>query len=126
VFTERGYDGRRVLVWDLEKHRKASMALDERCDVRVVRAREKVSFPVAWHGAILGLSRPLADGDRIDDLSQSALRGAALGLAHLPRCTQVRHQLLLQHAACLDKAVRLLGMVGSLARAKYFGVPTTT
>jgi hypothetical protein len=28
--------------------------------------------------------RPLADGDRIDDLSQSALRGAGVGLAHLP------------------------------------------
>jgi hypothetical protein len=24
-------------------------------------------------------------------------------LAHLPCCTQVRHQLLFQHAACLDK-----------------------
>src|SRR5271163_1626324 len=44
-----------------------------------------------FYGAILGLSRPLADGNRIDDLSQSALGGAALGLAHLPRCTQVRH-----------------------------------
>ena len=31
------------------------------------------------------------------------LGGAAFGLAHLPRCTQVRHQRLLQHAACLDK-----------------------
>src|SRR5262249_47377504 len=60
-------------------------------------------FPVAWHGAIVGLGRPLADGSRIDDLSQSALGGAAFGLAHLPRCTQLRHQRLLQHAACLDK-----------------------
>jgi hypothetical protein len=55
VFTERGYYGLRVLARDLEKHRKASMALDERRDVRVVRSGEKVSFPVAWHGALLGL-----------------------------------------------------------------------
>ena len=103
MFTERGYHGCGVLARDLEKHRKASMALDERHDVGVVRSGEEVSFPVAWHGAILDLGRPLADGDGIDDLSQSALRGAALGLAHLPRCTQVRHQLLLQHAACLNK-----------------------
>ena len=48
----------------------------------------KVSFPVAWHGAIVGLGRPLADGSRIDDLSQSALGSAAFGLAHLPRRTQ--------------------------------------
>ena len=79
------------------------MALDERHDVRVVCSGEKVSFPVAWHSAVLGLGRPLADRDGIDDLPQSALRGAALGLAHLPRCSQVRHQLLLQHAACLNK-----------------------
>src|SRR4029077_5200094 len=54
VFTERGYYGRRVLARDFEKHRKASMALDQRRDVRVVRSGEKVSFPVAWHGALLG------------------------------------------------------------------------
>ena len=103
VFTERGYHGRRVLARNLEKHHKASMALDQRRDVRVVRSGEKISFPVAWHGAVLDLGWPLADGDHIDDLSQSALRGAALGLAHLPRFTQVCRQLLLQHTAGLNK-----------------------
>ena len=28
---------------------------------------------MAWHGALLGLGRPLADGDRIDDLSSPLL-----------------------------------------------------
>jgi hypothetical protein len=42
---------------DLEKHHKASMAFDERRDVRVVCSGEKVSFPVAWHGAVLHLRR---------------------------------------------------------------------
>jgi hypothetical protein len=51
MFTERGYYGRRVLARDFEKHRKASMALDERRDVRVVCSGEKISCPVAWHGA---------------------------------------------------------------------------
>src|SRR6187431_3208478 len=36
VFTERGDDGRGVLARDFEKHRKTRVALDERCDVRVV------------------------------------------------------------------------------------------
>ncbi len=72
----------RVLARDLEKHRKASMALDQRRDVRVVRSGEKVSFPVAWHGALLGLGRPLANGDRIDDLSLSALGGAAVPIVN--------------------------------------------
>jgi hypothetical protein len=37
------------------------MMLDERCDVGVVRPGEKISFPVAWHGAILDLLRGKAD-----------------------------------------------------------------
>ena len=77
------------------------MAFDERRDVRVVCPGEKISFPVTWHGAVLSLGRPFADGDSIDDLSQSALCGAALGLTHLPGRPQMRHQLFLQHAAGL-------------------------
>jgi hypothetical protein len=87
VFTERGYHGRRVLARDLKKHHKPRMALDQRDDVRVVRSGEKISFPMTWHGAVLNLGWPVADGDHIDDLSQSALGGAALGLTHLPRFT---------------------------------------
>lgn len=59
----------------------------------------QVSFPVAWHSAILGLSRPLADGGGIEDVSQSALRGAAFGLAHLPRGTQVTNLFVYVHVA---------------------------
>ena len=81
MFSERGDHGRGVLARNLEKHHKAGMALDKRRDVRVVCSAEKVSFPVAWHSAIVSLGWPFADGNRIDDLSQSALRGAALGLA---------------------------------------------
>jgi hypothetical protein len=43
---------------------------------------------VAGHSAIVSLGRPLADGNRIDDLSQPALGGAALGLARI--CRAVR------------------------------------
>ena len=50
VFTERGYYGRRVLARDFEKHRKASMALDERRDVRVVRSGEKDGRMSAFGG----------------------------------------------------------------------------
>jgi hypothetical protein len=91
VLAERGYYSRRVLARHLEKHHKASMAFDERHDVRVVRSAEKVTFPVTWHGAVIGIGWPFTNGDGIDNLSQSALRSAALGLTHLPRCTQVRH-----------------------------------
>jgi len=46
---------------------------------------EKVSFPMAWYGAVLNLGRSFSDGDRIDNLPQSAFGGAALRLGHLPR-----------------------------------------
>src|SRR6266404_7730241 len=55
------------------------------------------------HGTILGLRRPLADRDRIDDLTKPILRRATLGLAHLPRRAQVRHEFLLQHPAGLNE-----------------------
>ena len=103
MFGERADHGCGVPARDLEKHHKAGMALDQRGDVRVVRPGEKISFPVTWHGAVLSLGWPVADRDRIDDLSQSALGVAALRLAHLPRRPQMRHQLLLQHAAGLNK-----------------------
>src|SRR4029450_10985473 len=81
----RGDPVRRVTAGDLEKHHKAGMALDERCDVRVIRATEKVPFPMAGHSAVIDLGRPFADGNRIDDLSQPALCRATLGLAAAPR-----------------------------------------
>ena len=79
------------------------MAFDERRDVRVVCSAEKVSFPMARHGAVFNLGWSFADGDRIDNLPQPALGGAALGLAHLPSCPQMRHQLLFQRASRLNK-----------------------
>ncbi len=103
MFSQRGNHGRRVLAGDLEKHHKARMALDQSRDVRVVGSGEKVPFPVAGHGTVLDLGRPFADGHRVNDLSQPVLRRAALGLAHLPRCAQVRHQLLFQHTAGLNE-----------------------
>jgi hypothetical protein len=103
VLGERADHGRRILARHLEQHRKARLTLDKCRNVRVVRSGEKVSFPMTWNGAILSLGRPLPNGDCVDDLSQSALRGAAFGLAHLARGTQMRRQLLLQYAARLNE-----------------------
>ena len=52
---------------------------------------------------ILNLGGPLADGDHIEDMPLSTLRVVALGATHPPRSTQLRRQLLLQHAAGLDE-----------------------
>ena len=49
------------------------------------------------------LGGPLADGDHIEDMPLSTLRVVARGVTHPPRGTQLRRQLLLQHAAGLDE-----------------------
>src|SRR5580693_2887711 len=72
-------------------------------DVRVVRSGKKVSFPMPWHSAILNLGGPLADGDHIEDMPLSTRRVVALGATQQPLGTQLRRQLLLQHAAGLDE-----------------------
>ena len=71
--------------------------------MRIVRSGKKVSFPMPRHSAILNLGGPLADGDHIEDMPLSTLRVVALGVTHPPRSTQLRRQLLLQHAAGLDE-----------------------
>jgi hypothetical protein len=55
VLGERGHHRCRVLPWKLDEHRKAAVALDECCDVCILRSVKKVSFPMARHGAILDL-----------------------------------------------------------------------
>ena len=49
------------------------------------------------------LGGPLADGDHIEDMPLSTRPVVALGVTHPPRSTQLRRQLLLQHAAGLDE-----------------------
>src|SRR5262249_19579737 len=89
--------------WNLDEHRKAALALDQCHDVRIVRSGKKISFPMARHGTILYLGGSLADGDHIEYVSLSILGLAAFCVAHLPPGTPLRRQLLLQHAAGLNK-----------------------
>src|SRR5215469_14006288 len=103
VLGKLSNNSRRVLAGNPDEHRKARIALDESGYVRVVRSGKKVAFPMPWHGAILNLGRPLADGDHIEDMPLSTLRVVAVGATHPPRSTQMRRQLLLQHAAGLDE-----------------------
>jgi hypothetical protein len=38
---------------------------------------------VTWHGTVIGIGWPFTNGDGIDNLSQSALRSAALGFVNV-------------------------------------------
>src|SRR2546425_10676629 len=104
IFAEcRNYAGG-LLSWELDQHREARMALDERSHVRVVGARQQVAFPMPGNGAVLDFGRTFSDRNRIDDLSrQPAWRGAAFRIAHAPPGPQMPDQLFLEHPAGLDK-----------------------
>src|SRR4029077_21047468 len=82
---------------------KAAVAFDERHDVRVACSGKKISFPMARNGTILGLGGSLADRDHIEYVPLSVPGLGAFGVTHLPPCTQLCRQLLLQHAARLNK-----------------------
>ena len=79
------------------------MALDECGDVRIVCSGLKVAFPMAWHGTILSFSGSFTDGEHIKYVSLSVFGLATFCVAHLPPGTQLCRQLLLQHAAGLNK-----------------------
>src|SRR3989440_10378788 len=98
MLSERGNHSRRVLPWKLDEHRKAAVAFDERHHVRVACSGKKISFPMARNCTILGLGGSLADRDHIEYVPLSILGLAAFGVTHLPPCTQLCPELLLQHA----------------------------
>ena len=58
---------------------------------------------MARNCAILGLGGSVADRDHIEYVPLSILGLGAFGVTHLPPCTQLCRQLLLQHAARLNK-----------------------
>ena len=89
--------------------------------MRVVRSGKKVSFPMPRHSAILNLGGPLADRDHIEDMPLSTLRVVALGVTHPPRSTQLRRQLLFQHAAGLDEEAAIDLFVRYLACSWWVG-----
>src|SRR5437763_6770013 len=47
--------------WQVEQHREAGGALDERPDRRAVEPQDQVALPVAGDGPLVGLGRPLTD-----------------------------------------------------------------
>jgi hypothetical protein len=55
------------------------MAFDERHDVRVVRSAEKVTFPVTWHGAVIGIGWPFTNGDGPTPLGVASTRTLSMG-----------------------------------------------
>ena len=64
-----------VFAFDPHEHHVARVTFDQGGDLAVVAAEQEITFPVTGHSTILGLSRSLADTDRIGD---AAMTGALL------------------------------------------------
>ena len=114
VLGKRRNDRRRVLARKLDQHGKAAVALNQCGDVRIVPAAKKIAFPMARYGTILGLGRPLADRDHIEDVSLPTPGIVAFGETHLTSGAQVRRQLLFQYAARLNEQTAIDRFVGYL------------
>ena len=68
---DQGVDhGLGVLARHPDQHHVAGMAFHQRRDLATVTAEQQVTFPVAGHGPVLGLGRPLTDRYRVTDLAQ--------------------------------------------------------
>ncbi len=88
---ERGYDAVGVLVGDLGEEHVTGLTLDQRCDVTVARAGNRIPLPVAGDGEVPCGGRTFAD------------RAC---------CAQTGRQLLLQNAPGPDEQASIGGLMG--------------
>jgi hypothetical protein len=98
----RSDDTEAFLPWEVDQHREAGRALDERADRRTFKADEQVTFPVAGNGAVLGLGGAFADEHVGGDVSPGSLSCPGPRYAQRPSGPQAGNQLALQRAAPLD------------------------
>jgi hypothetical protein len=89
------------------------MALDQRGNMRILRTRNQVAFPMAGNGAVFNLSGTFADRYCIHDLSSSlALSGRLLGAPHRAPRAQMAKQLPLQDPARLEEQTAVNRLMG--------------
>src|SRR5215470_3071345 len=93
-----------VFVRDLDQHHVARMALNECCDITVLRSANQVALPVARDRTILNRCRSFSDGYGILDLAEPIpFQAGVPGAADRAFRSQVLKQLLFQHAARLNE-----------------------
>ena len=79
--------------------------------------REEIPLPVARHRPVLDLGRACADGNGTHNVAASLpARARRLGSANRPPRSQMRDELLLEHAARLHEETAVDGFVGDLHR----------
>src|SRR5690606_7770589 len=86
----------------VEQHGEACCAFHERADRRTAETQDKIAFPVAGHGAILRLSRTLADQKFATDKRLAPALGTRPRHSQCSPCAQTRRELAPQRASALD------------------------
>ena len=92
---------------------KRGVALNQGCDVGVLRAGNQVPFPVAGDRTVLDFRWTFTDRDRVDDLTSCLTRGVGVLCApHKTPRAKMADQLPFQDAAGLDEQTAVNRFVG--------------
>jgi len=112
MLDQRIDDGLRVLAIEFYQHHVPRLALDQRRDLAIAIAEDKVAFPVTRYRSVVDAGGSLADGYCVNDLAMNRrLLRVAPRTTHTASASQVRQQLLLQGASCLNEKTAVDGLV---------------
>jgi hypothetical protein len=78
---------------EVQQHREAAAALDERPDRRAAKAEDQVALPVPGDGPVLRIAGPLADHDLVGHEALATAADASAGDAQRPAGPQACGQL---------------------------------
>ena len=96
---------------EVQEHGEPGRPLDQGADGGAVEPDDEVALPVAGHGPVFGLRRPLADHDLGSDKLLAPSRGPCPGDTQRPAGAQAGHQLTAQGASALDEQRLVDGLV---------------
>ena len=69
MFNQRIYYRFSIFAVYLCHHDVSSVALNQGCDVAVVRAADQITYPMTWHGSVFYRCKTLSDRYRTGDLA---------------------------------------------------------
>ena len=100
----------------MQQHREARRALDERADRRTVQPQNEIALPVSRYCPVGRLGRTLADHDLRRDEALAALAHARPRRSQRPASSQARRQFTAQCPATLDEERLIDGFVADAHR----------
>jgi len=109
-----------LAVGQVQQQRHSRRALNERADgAAAALAEDEITFPVAWHGAVVGFCGAFAEHDHAGDAAATV--GGSAGLAGRSSGPQAPRQLTAQLASALHEQ-RLVDRLVAHAHLRVVGV----